>query len=276
MHTRHVAKTTITWLWRRRQVLRAIVPACALLLAVTPARAQKEDPREIQARTDCLAGRYQAGVDLLAQMFAETSNATYIYNQGRCYEQNGKFEEAILHFREFLRKARDLSAEDRAEANSHIAECRAELDKHTVVPPPKLEPRVGDNARATSGGVVSTTQERPAGDGNGLRVAGIVTASIGVAGLITGAILSVETHHIQDQVSADDAQRKYDRSKDDLGKLLGKMQWVGYGVGAAVLATGGLLYYLGYQAPHSPSSGSVSLLPALLPGGGGAFVQGSF
>ena len=51
---------------------------------------------------------------------------------------------------------------------------------------------------------------------------------------------------------------------------------MGYGVGAAALAGGGVLYYLGYRAAHAPASDSVSLLPVLLPGGTGAVLQGSF
>jgi len=45
-------------------------------------------------------------VDLLAQLFVETGDVNYIYNQGRCYEQNGKFGEAILRFREFFESPR--------------------------------------------------------------------------------------------------------------------------------------------------------------------------
>jgi hypothetical protein len=89
-------------------------------------------------------------------------------------------------------------------------------------------------------------------------------------------IFSIETQSIAKQVSSDDARNTYDRNKDDLGKLCATLQWVGYGVGAAALATGGLLYYLGYRAGQTPASDSVSLLPVLLPGGTGAVLQGRF
>jgi hypothetical protein len=99
---------------------------------------------------------------------------------------------------------------------------------------------------------------------------------MGAAALIAGVVFSIETHGISDDVASNAAHRNFSRTTYDRGKLFEELQWVGYGVGAAALAAGGVLYYLGYQAAHSPAPDSVSLLPMLLPGGTGAVVQGSF
>lgn len=278
MPTRTVARTAEIWLWRGLRRLPAVALAFSFLLAATPARAQPS--RDIRARTDCLAGRYQAGVDLLAQLFAESGDATYIYNQARCYEQNGRFEEAILRFREFLRKSKNLPADEKAEANEHIAECQAELDKHqTAAPPPappRLESQATGSAVAHPVGTVAATPARPSSDGRGLRIAGIAMASVGVAAAAAGAVFSIETSRTTQQANDNALNDRYSRNTNDRGKLFEKLQWVGYGVGAALVAGGGVLYYLGYRAGHSPESSSVSLLPALLPGGSGAIVQGRF
>ncbi len=295
MRTRRAGMMTAAWLRRCRHGLAATGLACAFLLVIAPARAQQVDPREAQARSECLAGRFQAGVDLLAQLFAETANANYIYNQGRCYEQNGKPDEAILHFREFLRNAKVLSAEEKAEVNGHIAECqamKAEQEGRALpaapVPPaaPAIEAQAAaptpitpaPSAAAPAAGVVETASGRPSADGRGagLRTAGIVTGSIGAAALIAGVIFSIETHRIANEVTADDTRNRYSRTKDDRGRLFADLQWVGYGVSAAALACGGVLYYLGYRAANKPASDSVSLVPMLFPGGTGAVVQGSF
>jgi hypothetical protein len=69
----------------------ALVPASVALAQAPDAR----DPREIQARKDCLTGRYEAGAALLAELFAETGNPNFVFNQARCYEQNSKLDEAI-------------------------------------------------------------------------------------------------------------------------------------------------------------------------------------
>jgi hypothetical protein len=104
-----------------------------------------------------------------------------------------------------------------------------------------------------------------------------VAASVGVAALAAGIVFSIETRNIANEVTTDyNTNHKYDRNKDDLGKLLGELQWVGYGVGALGLVGGGLLYYFGYQAGHAPASSSVSFMPVLLPGGSGAVLQGRF
>ena len=279
MHTRYLTKTTKTWLRRCRHGLLAATLVCGFMLALTPANAQQADPRESQSRSECLAGRFQAGVDLLAQMFVETGDANYIYNQGRCYEQNGKFSEAILRFREFLRKAKNLSADDKTEVNGHINDCQAELDRR-----PGPTPDTGSGAKpvpTTEPEVKTAVSPLPAdaedGRGSGLRAAGVVAASVGVVAMAAGIVLSIETRSIANQVTTDyNTNHIYDRNKDDLGKLLGQLQWVGYGVGALGLVGGGLLYYFGYQAGHAPASSSVSFMPLLLPGGSGAVLQGRF
>ena len=127
-------------------------------------------------------------------------------------------------------------------------------------------------------GVVETTPGRPSADNRGasLRTAGIVIGSVGAAGLITGVIFSIETHSISNDVTSDVAKRSFSRTTYDRGQLFGDLQWVGYGVGAAALACGVVLYYFGYRTVQSPASDSVSLLPVLLLGGTGAVVQGSF
>ena len=100
--------------------------AVAALVAVAAmsgaARAQERDPRELEAKKACLGGRPDRGIELLAEMYAETNDPTYIYNQGRCYQQNGKPREALTRFREYMRKARDMSADDKALVQGYISE----------------------------------------------------------------------------------------------------------------------------------------------------------
>jgi tetratricopeptide (TPR) repeat protein len=277
MHTHHFTRTPENWSRRSRHGLLAATLTSVFLLGIAPARAQQADPRESQSRGECLAGRFQAGVDLLAQMFVETGDANYIYNQGRCYEQNGRYAEAIPRFREFLRKAKNLSADDKAEVNGHIADCQAELDKRQATAPDTGS--ANKPVANTEGEVKATVSEPPADSGgSGLRVAGVVAASVGVAAVVAGIIFSIETRSIANQATTDWANGNgtYDHSKEDLGKLCEELQWVGYGVGALGLVGGGVLYYLGYQAGHAPAASSVSFMPVLLPGGSGAVLQGRF
>ena len=56
-----------------------------------------------------------------AVFYLETSDPVLLFNQGCCFEQNNRYEEAIARFREYLRKATDASAADKAVVVKHIA-----------------------------------------------------------------------------------------------------------------------------------------------------------
>jgi hypothetical protein len=107
-------------------VTRFIVLWTAVIaLHAIPALAQEQDPREIQAQKDCLTGRADSGVALLAELYAVTGNPNFIYNQARCFEQASRPGEAVDRFREYLRVAKDLPPAERADVEKHILECRA-------------------------------------------------------------------------------------------------------------------------------------------------------
>lgn len=86
------------------------------------------ESKERAAKTACMSGDYAKGVALLAEMFVSTGKPIYIFNQGRCFEQSGKYEEAIVRFREFLRKHAEKDESGLA-AETHIAECEALLSR---------------------------------------------------------------------------------------------------------------------------------------------------
>jgi len=55
--------------------------------------------REKAAKKACLLGEVTKGAEILADLYVETNNPVYIYNQGRCFEQNGKNDQAVLRFK---------------------------------------------------------------------------------------------------------------------------------------------------------------------------------
>jgi len=114
------------------------------LLASHPALAASRASLDRQARKACLSGDYLKGVSILADLFVDTGDANYLYNQGRCYEQNVRYVEAAERFREYLRKATKLTAKERSETEKHIAYCEAAIAKahppETTPPPPEPTP----------------------------------------------------------------------------------------------------------------------------------------
>ena len=245
-------------------------------------------------------------MEILADLFIDTDDATYIYNQGRCLEQNNRYEDAIGKFREYLRKAARASADEKADAEKHIADCQALLGKKEAEPvqrapesrpvatplpetprpvaaPVPEPPSPTATAVFGPGAVPPSPSSSPSGveptavlgehataapttaGGSGLRVGGIVVMSVGAAALIGGVITNLKYNSM-----VGDMQHGYDPKTDDSSKTYQTLSIAGYGVGAACLAGGTILYYLGWRAGH------VSLAPVAVAGGGGAVVTGAF
>ena len=125
------------------RVSRRALGAILLWAALTgrTAHAQPADPRELEAKRECSAGRYQRGVDLLAALYVETSEPIYVYNQGRCYEENGRLEQAVSRFREYQRKlpkTADNAAEiTEVDARIRALEARLAEARAREAPPPE-------------------------------------------------------------------------------------------------------------------------------------------
>ena len=115
----------------------SLVLIVATLLLPLTARAEAKDAEKpaAKAQAACLSADYAKGVSILAELYVATQNAIHIFNQGRCYEQNGKYEEAILRFREFKRKWGKAEGETTAAADQHIAECQALLHEQNSAAP---------------------------------------------------------------------------------------------------------------------------------------------
>jgi hypothetical protein len=94
------------------------------------------------AKKACLSGDTKKGTELLADLYIDTNDATHIYNQGRCFEQNGQKEQAIPRFEEYLRKAKDLSSDDVDAVHKRIESLQAEVDRRgkTAQPEPANAP----------------------------------------------------------------------------------------------------------------------------------------
>jgi hypothetical protein len=102
------------------------IVASLVLLVAQPVWAQSDpDPRELEARTSFARGDYDQALSLYVGLYAETLHPTYLRNIGRCYQQLRQPGRAIDSFREYLRKARDLPPEKRAEIDGFIAEMEA-------------------------------------------------------------------------------------------------------------------------------------------------------
>ena len=227
----------------RRKCLFLLVP---FLLTARFVQAGTSEAKERAARMACLSGDSAKGVAILSELFVDTKNPTHIYNQGRCFEQNRRYEDAIARFQEYLRAAKKLGKEERAEAQKHIDDCRGLLAGQPSQPPvamptpaptPALAPQPlsATPVLAATPMVVQPSNPQLANEpGSGLRTAGIVTVAVGGAALIAGVILNLKVNNMASDLQKIDG---YSTSKESDRKTYETLGWVGYGVGAGCVAT---------------------------------------
>jgi tetratricopeptide (TPR) repeat protein len=101
---------------------------------------EKQDPREMQAREAFAAGNYKDALEFYTKLYAEKLHPTYLRNIGRCYQNLDDRDHAISSFREYLRKAKDLPVDERAEVEGYIKELEDAKQKAAAVEAEKAKP----------------------------------------------------------------------------------------------------------------------------------------
>jgi len=289
----------------RTPILQTVIAVIPLFLTAVPsfaanrnAQANRTDQanrsdQERAARKACLNGDYTKGVGILSDLFVDTKDTTYIFNQGRCFEQNRRYEDAAARFEEYLTAAEGkLSAEDKAAAEKHLATCKEKLAKERgrstiepatvpVVPPttytatlpePKPSPETTTEPSAATL-VQSAPQQEPGQRRWGLLTAGIITGAVGVGGVVAGVVFNLKANSL-----INDMETKvgtYSAAKENDQKSYKTLAWVGYGVGAACVVAGAVLIGLGAKSGPT-SSTDVALVPSVGPGQVGALLTGGF
>jgi hypothetical protein len=241
-----------------------VLVCTALAPAVAFAQSNAAPPterRSIEARKACAAGQVDRGIQLLADYLAATEDATAIYNMARCYEQNGLTDKAVLQFREYLRKAKELTAADRQEVVGHIRELEA---AHA---PPVPSPPQPDRPSPSS-----PEAGRPA-----LRITGLALAGAGVVSIGAGVVFGLRVAHINSQLGAARAEEAPDaghyRQLLREGRTAQTLQWVLMGTGTGMLGAGVACYFLARPAAEERA---IAFAPWLSPGAAGARLEGTF
>ncbi len=268
---------------KKRFPSQAALVAVCLLIGAGPAAAANRGAQERAARKACLSGDYVKGVTILSDLFVSFKENVYIFNQGRCFEQNRRWEDAIARFHEYL-NAPSLDSADRALAEKHITDCKDMLAQEragAAVPPLALVPPMAAPTAepaptpATATPVVVQPEAQPSQvtNGAGLRTAGIIVAAAGGAALATGVLFNIKANSaIAEMESTPDTYRA---KNADHGTDV-TLAWVGYGVGAACVVTGAILYGIGFRAKSSSHATNVALVPTIGQGQAGAAFLGAF
>lgn len=265
-------------------MLKPFIVAALLSVVLVPAVTSAGDGpriREKAAKKACASGDSQKGVEILADLYVETDDVTYIYNQGRCYEQNHQWVNAIDRFREYLRKTPKAIAADHAEVEKHIADCEAfraqemeEARRSVAAPLVQASQPIASPLPASQLATPVNVAEPPSppdnARGSGLRTTGIVLASVGVAAAAAGLALNLKANSL-----ANDFNRSQSPSSRSSQSSYKTGAIICYGAGAGALVTGIVLYLMGHRAGHE-SSTKMALLPVLEPTGLSLSAGGTF
>ena len=263
------------------------LPVLASSALAKPANRQA---MEKAARKACLTGDYRKGVDMLADLFIDTKDTVYIFNQGRCFQQNHRWEDALDRFSEYLRKETNLPADEQAEVDRYIADCKAHLSEglppvQPATPSPVIATTV-QTAAPMSAPPAPTSDNLPttvAASGNeprhgsGLRLTGLVVGAAGGAGVIAGVVLSLKAQSLTDQLNNRPKGSPYDQGTDSSRKTYRTWGFIGYGVGAAGILAGATAYLFGWRGVKQDSPTTrVSLIPVVGPDGSMLSLRGAF
>jgi hypothetical protein len=257
-------------------------PIISLLVTMPALAAGKQalQSQEQAARKACLNGDYANGTSILSDLFIQSGgNPVFIFNQARCFESNRRYEDAVARFEEFVRTAEaskaGLTRDDKAAAEKHIADCKRHIEQESnKTSPPAVQdsltpvPAIASTASANQSKPTPSTPEvaQPAAistssnPGVGLRTAGIITASVGGAALVAGILLNLHANSM-----ASDMENNvggYTPSKNSSHDNYVTAMWITYGVGAACVATGAVLFGIGIGSNKGASS-DVAILPAI-------------
>jgi len=179
----------------------------ALLLALAlassaAAHAAGDDGAELKARTHYAAGEYKEALEIYARLYAETMHPTYLRNIARCHQNLGNADKAISSFREYLRKARDLTPQQRAEVEGYIKEMEQLKETKSsstspappspAAPPPAAPPPVEPSPALVGPPTVTASATRD--DDGGPFYTRVwfwgVVAGVAAAGVVTAVLLT--------------------------------------------------------------------------------------
>ena len=117
-----------------------IVPSPAYAAKAKESKKEQKDPREMDARQAFAAGNYKEALDIYTKLYAEKLHPTYLRNIARCYQNLGDADHALSSFREYLRKAKDIGAEERTEVEGYVKEMEDLQKKNAAAAAPPVAP----------------------------------------------------------------------------------------------------------------------------------------
>jgi tetratricopeptide (TPR) repeat protein len=186
--------------------------------------------------------RYDDAIASWQKAYDLSHLSALVFNLAQAYRLKGDCTKAVETYQRFIKL--DPTSPQRGDAEGRLIEIQpCPVEKPVVVEPPpqQLPPKI-----------VAPVEH----GGRGKKIAGYVVGILGVALVGGGAYFGSRAQSLASDVNAACSTGHCEwtsdlASKDSDGRSAEKLQWIGYGVGAAAVITGALLVYLGSRE-HAP------------------------
>ncbi len=279
-------------MWKQRRWIPVVVAGLMMIGSAAARAAESREAREREARKACFTGNVDRGVELLVDLYGETGHPNYIYNQARCFERNGKYDQALLSYEDYLRKVKDLGDPERAQVEKSIAELRAKVasaptsEGGEAAAPALLSPALDAPGTAPNTHPAEAALT-PSGSGDSAardvdwswhRKAGVVSLvvaggalAVGIAGTVLRHGRGGDFNDVCTVVDGEPMPRFTGTGPDCRGQYDGvksaeRMMWIGY-AGAGVFAAAGVTLLLLSPAPQ-PGAWASRCAPTIAATGG--------
>jgi tetratricopeptide (TPR) repeat protein len=268
-------------------MIRAIRSISLILVVLVAAVANAEPPsRAARAKAEA---HYRAGEDYHRRGKYQQAVAEYqaaydlaplpllLFNIAQAYRLGGDKRNALSYYERYL--AAEPDGRSATQASLHAEALRKaiameEAQRPPPEPPPPEPPPASEPVVAPAPPpprpmpVAPPPEAERQGGGGGLRVAGLVTAGLGVAAVGGGVYFGLHARSLANEVAD-----TYSMDKVDQGQAANRNMYICYGVGAAAIVTGGVLYWLGARAG---SDAPIAVAPVVGPTTAGLEMRGRF
>jgi tetratricopeptide (TPR) repeat protein len=226
--------------------------ALALVLALTASAAAETNVEKArghfkQGKAFQDAGVFERAAEEFKLAYAADPRPEMLFNIAQAYRLAKRAAEALDYFKQYLDKQPNGAGAD--EARKHVVTLTKQIDEEAAAkeaPPPTTLPPVAPPP-------VATPPAPPPSGGRGLRIAGILTASTGIAAVAYGVKLAFDARgaarEIDDHVGP---WTEDDKDTFEGGERANRNMKIAYAVGGALVIGGGVLYFFGRRAAAAP------------------------
>ena len=219
------------------------------------------------------AADYPAAAREYEDAYALVPHPVLFFNLAQVYRLGGERERAIEFYERYL--AADPDGRASRQARRFAAQLRRER-AHQRAAAARRGSRTGRSGATPAAGSIARSPPPPR-SGRGLRIAGVVAASAGLVAIGVGVKFGLDARAISSDIDAH-TQGEWPEellARQAEGERAERNMLILTGAGAAAVAAGGLLYYLGRSARQAAEPG-VAVSPVTTGDRVGLVVSGRF